>query len=68
MRLPEMRTLVNTAIGVALVGTGAIVYVQMKQLEEISNSDFFKEAFKILRSHSGSSAEAYESTINLLIT
>lgn len=53
MRLPQMRTLINTAIGVALAGTGAIVYIQMKQLEEISNSDFFKEAFKILRSHSG---------------
>lgn len=54
MILPQMRTLVNTAIGVAVVGTGSIVYLQMKQLEEISNSDFFKEAFKLLRSHSGS--------------
>lgn len=53
MRLPEIRTLVNTAIGVAIAGTGAIIYMQMKQLEDISNSDFFKEAFKILRSHSG---------------
>lgn len=53
MRLPQMRTLVNTAIGVAVAGTASIIYVQMKQLEQISNSDFFKEAFKILRSHSG---------------
>lgn len=53
MRLPQMKTLVNTAIGVAAAGTLSIVYVQMKQLEEISNSEFFKDAFKILRSHSG---------------
>lgn len=53
MRLPEMRTLFNTAIGVALAGTGSIVYMQLKQLENISKSDFFKEAFKILRSHNG---------------
>lgn len=48
-----MKTLVNTALGVAVVGTGAIMYIQMKQLEEISNSQFFKEAFTILRAHSG---------------
>lgn len=48
-----MRTLVNTAIGIAGVGTVGIAYLQLKQLEEISNSDFFKEAFTILRSHKG---------------
>lgn len=48
-----MRTLVNTAIGVAFAGVTAIVYVQLKQLDEISNSTYFKEAFKILRGHAG---------------
>lgn len=53
MRLPQMKTLVNTALGVAFVGTGALMYMQTKQLEDISNSDFFKEAFTILRAHDG---------------
>lgn len=53
MRLPQMKSLVNTAIGIAGVGVTGMMYLQVKQLEEISNSPFFKEAFKILRSHQG---------------
>lgn len=53
MRLPQVKTLFSTAVGVAIVGTGSILYFQLKQLEQISNSEFFREAFKILRSHKG---------------
>lgn len=48
-----MKTLVNTAIGVAFAGVTGIMYLQMKQLEKISNSAYFKEAFKVLRAHHG---------------
>lgn len=48
-----MKVLINTAIGVSVVGTGAIIYAQLKQMEKISNSDFFREAFKLLRAHPG---------------
>lgn len=53
MRLPEVKTLFRTAVAVAVVGTGAIFYIQLRQLEQISNSEFFREAFKLLRSHKG---------------
>lgn len=53
MRLPEMKTLVNTAIGVAVAGITAVMYIQLKQLDDISNSTYFKDAFKILRGHAG---------------
>lgn len=51
-----MKTLVNTAIGIAGVGITGMMYLQVKQLEEISNSAFFIEAFKILRAHKGKTA------------
>lgn len=51
--LPSMKALVNIALGTAVVGTGAIIYVQLKQMEQISNSEFFREAFKLLRAHPG---------------
>ncbi|XP_031641109.1 uncharacterized protein LOC116352554 [Contarinia nasturtii] len=51
MALPQMKTLVNTALGIAFVGVSGIFYLQMKQLEKISNSSFFKEAFTILRAN-----------------
>lgn len=51
--LPSMKTLVNTAVGTAVVGIGAILYVQLKRMEQIANSDFFREAFKLLRAHPG---------------
>lgn len=53
MRLPAMKTLVNTAIGVAFAGISGIMYLQLSQLDEISNSEYFKEAFKTLRGHPG---------------
>lgn len=48
-----MKTLVNTALGIAFAGVSGIMYFQLKQLDEISNSDYFKQAFKILRAHQG---------------
>lgn len=48
-----MKTLVNTAIGIAFAGVSGIMYFQLKQLDEIANSEFFREAFKILRAHQG---------------
>lgn len=48
-----MKTLINTAIGVAVVGISGIFYLQMRQLDQISHSSYFKEAFKILRAHKG---------------
>ncbi|XP_055320885.1 uncharacterized protein LOC129577576 [Sitodiplosis mosellana] len=53
MGLPRMKTLVNTAIGIAFAGVSGIMYLQLKQLDDIANSDYFKEAFKILRTHHG---------------
>lgn len=53
MRLPEMKHLFGTAIGIAAVGITGMMYAQVKQLEQISNSEFFREAFKILRSNKG---------------
>lgn len=53
MKLPQMKTLVNTAIGIAFAGVSGIMYLQLRQLDEINNSDYFKEAIKILRSHGG---------------
>lgn len=53
MRLPSIKVLVNTAIGVAVVGTGAVLYIQLRQMEEISKSTYFQEAFKLLRAHPG---------------
>lgn len=53
MRLPRMQTLVHTALGVAVVGVGAAIYMQQKQLKVFSDSEFFKETLKILRTHRG---------------
>lgn len=56
MGLPKMKTLVNVAMGIAGIGITGMMYAQVKQLEQISNSAFFKEAFQILRTHKGKHA------------
>lgn len=56
MGLPKMKTLVNTAMGIAGIGITGMMYAQVKQLEHISNSAFFKEAFQILRTNKGKNA------------
>lgn len=48
-----MKTLVNTAFGVAVVGVGATIYLQLRRLDEINNSQFFKDAFNMLKTHNG---------------
>lgn len=48
-----MKVLFNIAVGTAVVGTGAMIYVQLKQMEQVSSSDYFREAFKLLRAHPG---------------
>lgn len=53
MILPQMKTLVNTAIGIGFAGVSGMMYLQLKQLDDIANSDYFREAFKILRAHRG---------------
>lgn len=53
MRLPKVQTLFKTALGVTVAGVGSVIYMQLKRLEEISESEFFKETFKILRAHKG---------------
>lgn len=53
MGLPQMKTLVNTAISVAVVGVGAVIYMQLRRLDQINDSQFFKDAFNILKTHNG---------------
>lgn len=53
MRLPQMRSLVNTAIGIAFGGISCGMYLYYKQLETMNDSECFKEAVTILRRHGG---------------
>lgn len=52
-----MSALVKTAITVSVVGTGGIIYAQLRQMEKMANSPFFKEAFKLVRAHPGTVPE-----------
>lgn len=48
-----MNTLRRTALGIPVVGMGCIIYAQLRQMQQISDSAFFREAFEILRAHKG---------------
>lgn len=53
MRLPKMETLLKATLAVAVCSIGGISYVSMSQLNRIAESDYVKEAFKLVRSHRG---------------
>lgn len=53
MKLPKLDTVFKSIIYTSVVGVGAGIYMTLKQLEKISSSDLFKEAFKIIRRHPG---------------
>lgn len=53
MRLPKMNTLRRIALGIPVVGMGCIIYAQLRRMQQISDSEFFREAFDILRAHEG---------------
>lgn len=57
MRLPKLDTLFKSVLYTSVVAIGGGIYMQIKRLEEISNSDLFKEAFKIIRRHPGKPAK-----------
>lgn len=53
MRLPKMDTIFKSVLYTSVVAVGGGLYLQLKRLEEISNSELFKEAFKIIRRNPG---------------
>lgn len=53
MKLPSMDTLRSIAILTAVGGTTGIFLVRKQKLNEITGSPYFREAFKILRTHPG---------------
>lgn len=53
MKLPSMQTLRGIAVVTGLAGISGCVYLQLKATQNIGNSPFFREAFKILRADEG---------------
>lgn len=53
MMLPSMHTLQKIALYTGFAGITAVVLLQLKKQEQISQSPYFKEAIKVLRAHEG---------------
>lgn len=53
MPLPSNKTLAKIAVYGAFASITAVMYMRIKIQERIHKSDYFREAFKILRSHKG---------------
>lgn len=49
MRLPSMEALRNVAVYAGVLGIGGCVYLQIKLTNTISQSPYFRAAFKTLR-------------------
>lgn len=53
MGLPSMKFLVNCSIFTGVAGLIGMLYVQKRSLNNIQESEFFREALKTLRAHRG---------------
>lgn len=53
MGMPPMGRLVNVALYTAVGGITGILYLTQSKVNEVSQSEYFKEAFKVLRAHEG---------------
>lgn len=53
MRLPKFETLLKTTLAMGVCSIGGISYIGLGHLSKIGESDYVKEAFKLVRSHRG---------------
>ncbi|XP_013106882.1 uncharacterized protein LOC106086671 [Stomoxys calcitrans] len=53
MGFPSNKTLAKWAVYIGVAGMSSIMYMRWKVEERISNTDYFRSAFQILRQHKG---------------